>query len=185
MFQDPCEVWWDETKAQINFRKHGVSFEWAKRALGDPLAVTQHNIDHGRAEERWITLGEVDGKLLHVVHTLEETDDEALWARIISARYPTPDERRQYESGQYRIEEAVMRINKSNPDQWVRGRFYREGMVVMGPVHVERDLVARLYQLAKQRGTSESIVANEILRHALGAEPKNGAAETTKAQTPV
>jgi uncharacterized DUF497 family protein len=185
MFQDQCEVGWDETKAQINFRKHGVSFEWAKQALGDPLAVTQDNFDHGRAEERWITLGEVDGKLLHVVHTLEETDAEALWARIISARYPTPDERRQYESGQYRIEEAVVRINKSNPDQWVRGRFYREGMVIIGPVNVERDLVARLSQMANQRGTSPSAVANELLRHVLGDDPSSGAPETTKAQTPV
>src|SRR5690349_20731402 len=109
--------YWDPAKAISNYRKHGVLFDDALMAIEDPLAVTRHDIDRGRAEERWITLGEADCALLHIVHTLEDLDDQTTWVRIISARHPTPDERRQYESGKYRIQEAVM-INKSNPDQW-------------------------------------------------------------------
>ena len=31
-------------------------------AIEDPLAITRHNIDHARAEERWVTVGEADSK---------------------------------------------------------------------------------------------------------------------------
>jgi uncharacterized DUF497 family protein len=174
---------WDPAKADSNYRKHGVQFEDALIAVEDPLAISRHQIDHDRPDERWITLGEAYGTLLHVVHTLEESDDQTqTWGRIISARHPPPDERWQYESGQYRIEEARM-INKSNPDQWIRGRFYREGMVFTGPVQVESGLIAQLSQLARQRGTSTSAIANELLRRAIADGSRNGVAETTKAQT--
>ena len=76
-------------------------------------------------------------------------------------------------------------LNKSNPEQWIRGRFYREGMVSIGPVNVERGLVVRLSELAKERGTTPSAVANELLRQALSGETRPGAVETTKAQTTV
>ncbi len=115
MLSTQRHFYWDPVKAVANYRKHGVLFEDALIAIEDPLAVTRHDLDHGGAEERWISLGETDGALLHVVHTLDEPDDQTIWVRIISARHPTADERRQYESGKYRIQEAVM-INKSNPD---------------------------------------------------------------------
>jgi uncharacterized DUF497 family protein len=178
----PHHFFWDRAKADSNYRKHGILFQEALIAIQDPLAVTRHHVDHDRAEERWITLGEAYGTLLHVVHTLEESNDQTTWGQIISARLPTPDERRQYESGRYRIEEAVM-INKSNPDEWIRGRFYREGMVFTGPVEVKSDLLYRLAQLGKQRGTSVFDVADELLRRALDEGATNSVAETTKAQT--
>ena len=31
---------WDETKGDINKRKHGISFEEASTAFGDPLSIT-------------------------------------------------------------------------------------------------------------------------------------------------
>jgi uncharacterized DUF497 family protein len=161
---------WDPAKAVSNYRKHGVLFEDALMVIEDPLAVTRHDIDHVRPEERWITLGEADGALLHVVHTLEDLDEHTIRVRIISARHPTPDERRQYETGKYRIQEAVM-INKSNPDQWVRGRFYREGMVSILPVHVAEDLVVRLNMFAKQRGVTPSELANALLTDAISQPP--------------
>src|SRR4051812_8585703 len=96
---------WDTTKALSNYRKHGVLFEEALTALEDPLAVSRHDVAHIQGEERWITVGEAGATLLHVVHTLEELRDQTLWIRIISARHPTPDERWQYQSGNYRIQE--------------------------------------------------------------------------------
>jgi uncharacterized protein len=161
---------WDSAKAISNFQKQGIRFRDASKAIEDPLAVTRHDIDHGWTEERWTTLGEAEGTLLHVVHTLEDLEDQTIRVRIISARHPTPDERRQYESGNYRIEEAVM-INKSNPDQWIRGRFYREGAVSILPVHVAQDLVVRLNMFAKQRGVDPSDLANALLTDAISQPP--------------
>lgn len=170
MLPTQFHFYWDPAKAISNYRKHGVLFEDAWMAIEDPLAVTRRDLDHGRAEERWITLGEANATLLHVVHTTEELDDHTICIRIISARHPTPDERRQYESGKYRIQEAVM-INKSNPDQWVRGRFYREGMVSILPVHVAQDLVVQLNMFAKQRGVTPSELANMLLTDAIAQPP--------------
>jgi uncharacterized protein len=47
-------------------------------------------------EDRWRTVGEVDGRyLLIVIHTLEEEGEEVV--RIISAREAMPHERREHE----------------------------------------------------------------------------------------
>jgi uncharacterized protein len=162
-------VYWDRAKALLNFRKHAVFFDDAAAVFDDPLAVTRHDIDHSRAEERWVTLGEVHAALLHVVHTLDELDEDTTWIRIISARHPTADERRQYESGKYRIQEAVMKRD-ADPSVWVRGRFYREGAAIILPVHVDDDIVDTLNALAKQRGVTPSELGNSLLRKAM-AEP--------------
>ncbi len=75
-------------------RKHGVSFEQASQVFLDPLRIStlDREID---GEERWQTLGVVDGLLLLLVaHTLweEQEGQEALEVvRIISARKVTPN----------------------------------------------------------------------------------------------
>lgn len=92
---------WDEAKNRSNQRKHdGVSFEMARRVFEDPLHVSvQDRIEDG--EQRWQTLGAVQGLVILVVaHTLAEddADGEPLEIiRIISARRATPRERRRYE----------------------------------------------------------------------------------------
>lgn len=65
--------------------------------FNDPAAITIFDQDHSQDEDRWITLGEAaSAKLLIVVHThIEMNDDEAL-VRIISARRPTRKEALQY-----------------------------------------------------------------------------------------
>lgn len=92
---------WDPAKAAANRDKHGVSFELAATLFRDPLAVSIYDDEHSSDnEERWITLGQADnGTLLVVVHTFEETGDDAAEIRVISAREATRNERRQYENG--------------------------------------------------------------------------------------
>jgi uncharacterized DUF497 family protein len=86
---------WDEQKNAANRRKHRVSFETATVAFDDPgqLLIFDRIVD---GEERWQTIGLVDGVLLLVVHTMEAEDGEEL-LRLISARKAEPRERRLYD----------------------------------------------------------------------------------------
>ncbi len=91
---------WDANKALANWHKHAVSFELAATVLRDPLALSRYDVEHSEAEERWITLGLAEtGQLLVVVHTVEENSEQEARVRIISARFATAHERRQYEGG--------------------------------------------------------------------------------------
>jgi uncharacterized protein len=86
---------WDPAKAEINMRKHGVSFDVASSVFGDPLAVTITDPDHSTAlEMRFITVGlALTMQLLVVAHT-ENWDT----IRIISARPANSHERQDYET---------------------------------------------------------------------------------------
>ena len=77
-------------------------------------------------------------------------------------------------------------MNRSvDSSQFVRGKFYREGAVFIGPVHVDEDLVVRISHMANARGMSPSAVANEMLRHAIAEVDAGSTPQTTKAQTTV
>ncbi len=85
---------WDKNKANINLRKHGVSFEEATTALHDSLSVTGYDPDHSISEDRFITFGISNkNRLLTVSHTEE---NEII--RIISCRLATSQERKIYET---------------------------------------------------------------------------------------
>jgi uncharacterized protein len=84
---------WDPRKAEINLRKHGVSFPEAGTVFGDDLAITVPDPDHSDDEERFITIGWSNRRrLLIVSHT--DRDDKI---RIIRARELTRSERKVYE----------------------------------------------------------------------------------------
>ncbi len=87
---------WDEAKVAGNLAKHGISFETASRVFADPLALTRvDRVQDG--EQRWQTLGTVNGVyLLVVAHTTTEGEDTE-WIRIISARPAESWERKGYE----------------------------------------------------------------------------------------
>lgn len=86
---------WDPDKAKRNLAKHGVSFEDAATAFGDPLSLTIFDPDHSDDEDRFILVGSTGGGHLVVVAHV----DRAGVVRIISARIATKRERRTYESG--------------------------------------------------------------------------------------
>ena len=84
---------WDRRKAILNIKKHGVSFEDAATAFGDPLSVTIHDPKHSDDEDRFLLLGETqDKKLVVVAHT-----DRKDTIRLINARPATRQERKDYE----------------------------------------------------------------------------------------
>ena len=61
---------WDRSKSAANLEKHGVSFEEAATAFGDPLSITILDPDSSDDEDRFILIGQAfSGRLLVVVHT--------------------------------------------------------------------------------------------------------------------
>jgi hypothetical protein len=89
------DIFWDEKKARRNLAKHKVSFERASRVFDDPHHVTERDPHEG--EERWRTLGLVDGVvILMVAHTAKEREHGEEEIRIISARKATRIERDAY-----------------------------------------------------------------------------------------
>jgi len=79
-YSQPNEFEWDEAKAAANLRKHGVSFEQAAQVFSDPKRLTVAD-ESNDEEAREITFGQVEDRILAVVHT--ERDGKI---RIISAR---------------------------------------------------------------------------------------------------
>jgi len=43
---------WDNNKAIVNLKKHGVSFQEGTTVFGDPLAITFNDPDHSIGEHR-------------------------------------------------------------------------------------------------------------------------------------
>lgn len=92
------EFEWDTAKARSNLAKHGVDFEVAIKVFDDPYALVEQDASNvGAREERWRTVGLVNGMLLLLVaHTLREEGDVEV-IRIISARRTDRTERLRYE----------------------------------------------------------------------------------------
>ena len=84
---------WDPKKAETNARKHGVTFDEAGTAFGDPLALLMPDPDHSFGEERYVVLGMSDQQRLLVVSFGERPPR----TRLISARRATRRERGLYE----------------------------------------------------------------------------------------
>lgn len=89
---------WDERKAQLNLKKHQISFEEAKSIFNDPLLLTYRDDLHSESEERHVSTGcSCRRQILLVVHTEQIMNNELL-IRIISGRKATNRERANYEN---------------------------------------------------------------------------------------
>jgi len=85
---------WEPQKANINLKKHDVSFAEASTAFEDVLSLTVDDPLHSNDEERLVLIGmSFKNRLTIVVHT-ERGDN----IRIISARKATKKERKYYEN---------------------------------------------------------------------------------------
>jgi uncharacterized DUF497 family protein len=90
---------WDPTKAGLNRRKHGISFEEAAEVFRDPAALSLYDGRQADREDRWVTLGRDRAeRLVVVVHTFVESAPDQYRVRLISARKASRGERRTYET---------------------------------------------------------------------------------------
>ena len=87
-------VEWDDEKAKLNKKKHGISFETAARVFLDKNLVDDYDELHSDEEERIKVIGRV-GKILVVIYT-----ERGEKYRLISARQATKKEEDVY-YGQY------------------------------------------------------------------------------------
>jgi uncharacterized DUF497 family protein len=86
--------WDEESKAAINFRKHGVRMPEAIPVFDDPSAITIVDDESDPSEQRFMTLGMgATGRLLVVAYTWRGEN-----IRIISARPAETHERKEYEA---------------------------------------------------------------------------------------
>lgn len=84
------EFEWDEAKRLANLQKHGIDFIDVSAVFdGDTVTVEDNRYSYG--EQRFVTFGLLQGRVVAVVHT--ERDE---LTRIISARKATNYEQRTY-----------------------------------------------------------------------------------------
>ena len=81
---------WNDTKCKSNIKKHGIDFIDAPMIFeGNTLTIEDNRYDYG--EERFVTFGILDGRVVAVVHTESEN-----LIRIISIRKATKYEKKEY-----------------------------------------------------------------------------------------
>ncbi len=85
---------WDVQKAQVNRRKHRITFEEAQAVFYDEFAVEYYDPDHSDQEDRFIMLGmSAKARVLVVCHCFRHSNSVI---RIISARKADKEEQQVY-----------------------------------------------------------------------------------------
>lgn len=81
---------WDDAKCESNILKHGIDFIDVENVLeGETVTILDDRFDY--AEDRFITLDLLDGRVMVIVHT-----EASNVIRIISARKATKNEEISY-----------------------------------------------------------------------------------------
>ncbi len=84
------EFQWDEAKCLLNLQRHGIDFVGIERTFeSETVTIPDDRFDYG--EERFVTFGLLDGRVVAIAHT--ETDKVI---RLISVRRATRHEEDSY-----------------------------------------------------------------------------------------
>ena len=89
LFERMRAVEWDEAKAAGNRRKHGIDFDDAIEIF---YSISLLRRSDRNKEERWLAIGETEGRVVAVVFTWRGDT-----LRIISARRARKNEKRAYD----------------------------------------------------------------------------------------
>ena len=81
---------------RINISKHGIDFSTAALVFGDDNRIEKYDDLHSISEDRYITIGEINGIAVIVVVVYTERENSI---RIISARLATKIEKEAYYNG--------------------------------------------------------------------------------------
>jgi uncharacterized DUF497 family protein len=88
---------WNPAKADINIKKHGVSFEESRSVFYDEFAVQFFDQDNSDVEDRFLMLGMSNETNILIVCHCER--DRGNTIRIISSRKATKNEQKHYRRG--------------------------------------------------------------------------------------
>jgi uncharacterized DUF497 family protein len=117
---------WDENKCESNIHKHGVDFADLEPLFqGETVTIIDDRYDYG--EDRFVTLGLLNGVVIVVVHT--EADDTI---RIISARKATSYEEESY------FKEITYGLESTEDDEREGDRSVRQSGADSGNVRTSR-----------------------------------------------
>lgn len=83
----------DDCKEQINITKHGIDFSTVEPVIQDKNRVEFFDEAHSEYEDRYITIGQINGIAIIVMVVYTERKNAI---RLISARKATNQERRMY-----------------------------------------------------------------------------------------
>ena len=83
---------WDDAKSKATRKDRGFGFEEAAGVFLDPCRFTFPDERNDYGEPRWVTFGEIEGRLFAVAYTMRGDT-----IRIISARKANARERRRYD----------------------------------------------------------------------------------------
>lgn len=86
---------WDTEKEKINIAKHGIDFSTAARVFQDERRIEFYDEAHSTDEDRYITIGQINGISVTVIIMVVYTERERA-IRLISARKATAQEGRMY-----------------------------------------------------------------------------------------
>lgn len=85
---------WDDDKADSNESKHGIKFHDAVYVFGDACRTERWDDSQDYGEDRWITTGLAQGRVLVVVYTGDADDEDP--TRLITARKANASEQKEY-----------------------------------------------------------------------------------------
>jgi uncharacterized DUF497 family protein len=87
---------WDIPKSNINYEKHGVSFEEAQSVFLDEKAIEYFDKEYSDQEDRFLMLGLSNKfRLLLISYTVKKHNSSII-IRLISARKATKKESKNY-----------------------------------------------------------------------------------------
>lgn len=84
---------WDIQKEQKNIAKHGLDFSTSILVFGDENRLEFYDVEHSDTEDRYITIGAIDG-VVTIVYVAYTERNRVI--RIISARGATRREKEVY-----------------------------------------------------------------------------------------
>jgi uncharacterized protein len=93
---------WDSKKAGMNMRRHDLSFDDAATVLGqhdgEIYLIEEYDDEHSHEEDRYRTFGShpQDRNIVLCISWTERQDKKGSITRIISARFATPRQRKEY-----------------------------------------------------------------------------------------
>jgi uncharacterized DUF497 family protein len=189
-FAPPYHFLWDDEKAGINQRRHGVAFHAAIIAFNDPLSQMFYDFAHSEREDRWLTIGhDHEGALLMVSCTCDEHEAGGLNVRIISARRATKSERLRYEARDYFIREpdtalesptvkSYADMDELPPDfdfsKGVPNKFHQNA-VIHFPVYLDPEVLRFFNKKALDQHQDIEDLLNQILKREMAqASPTTG-----------